>query len=93
MINKIKKLDKIYENFIGQLSRFSASFISAGIWSSILCASIGLIIMLVLYFKGDVSPTIYKSALYIIKSGASTLLLGTICALIIEFVKTGNAGE
>ncbi|HHT94216.1 MAG TPA: hypothetical protein PLI11_09825 [Clostridia bacterium] len=93
MINKFKRLDKSFIQLFKQLSQISASALSAGIWTSILCSIIGICIMLYLYIGGNATPTIFNTAKYIIKSGTGMLLLAAIVAVIVEFVKMGEARE
>ncbi len=89
----MKKLDKIYEKLIDQLSHISKSIIYAGLWTSIICAVTGVMFMLYILIQDNVSPTMYAIATYIIKSGASVMLFGTILSVIIEFVKQGKEVE
>lgn len=93
MINKIKRLDKSFMQLFKQLSHISVSIISAGIWTSIISSVIGVCIMLYLYIAGNATPTMFESAKYIIKTGKGMLLLAAIVAVIVEFVKMGEAME
>lgn len=93
MIKNLKKLDKIYDNLISQMSHISRCILYAGIWTSIICAVAGVLFMLYILVLNNASPTMYTIATYIIKTGAGTMLLGTILSVIIEFVNKGKSVE